>query len=97
MYHVPKIAGQQADYIVRALQAYKSGQRQHPSMRGIAASLSDKDMADLGAYYAEGGKIESTVLAPAAPDLPAGAADSRKPAMRTLGRMPWWIRIRLSE
>ena len=56
VYHVPKIAGQQAEYIVKALQAYKSGQRQHPSMRGIAASLSDKDMADLAAYYAGGGK-----------------------------------------
>jgi len=56
VYHVPKIAGQQADYIVKALQAYKSGARQHPSMRGIAASLSEKDMADLAAYYAGGGK-----------------------------------------
>jgi cytochrome c553 len=56
VYHVPKIAGQQAAYIVKALQAYKSGERQHPSMRGIAASLSDKDMADLATYYAGGGK-----------------------------------------
>ena len=56
VYHVPKIAGQQAEYIVKALQAYKSGARQHPSMRGIAASLSDKDMADLATYYAGGGK-----------------------------------------
>jgi cytochrome c553 len=56
VYHVPKIAGQQAEYIVKALQAYKSGARQHPSMRGIAASLSDKDMADLAGYYAGGGK-----------------------------------------
>jgi cytochrome c553 len=56
VYHVPKIAGQQAEYLVKALQAYKSGARQHPSMRGIAASLSDKDMADLAAYYAGGGK-----------------------------------------
>ena len=56
VYHVPKLAGQQAAYIVKALQAYKSGERQHGSMRGIAASLSDKDMADLAAYYAGGGK-----------------------------------------
>lgn len=55
VYHVPKIAGQQAEYIVKALQAYKSGARRHPSMRGIAASLSDKDMAELAAYYAGGG------------------------------------------
>ena len=52
VYHVPKIGGQHAAYIVKALQEYKSGNRSHPSMRAIAASLSDKDMADLAAYYA---------------------------------------------
>jgi cytochrome c553 len=77
VYHVPKIAGQQAAYIVKALQAYKSGERRHPSMRGIAASLNDKDIADLGAYYAGGGKFASTVLAPAALAFPAGAADQQ--------------------
>jgi cytochrome c553 len=51
VYHVPRIAGQQPGYIVSALRAYKSGERSHPSMRGIAASLSDEDMADLAAYY----------------------------------------------
>ena len=51
VYHVPKIAGQQPAYIVAALKAYKDGSRPHPSMRGIAASLSDQDMADLAAYY----------------------------------------------
>ncbi|MDA0226075.1 MAG: cytochrome c [Proteobacteria bacterium] len=51
VYHVPKLGGQQSAYIVSALQAYKSGARTHPSMRGIAAGLSDQDMADLAAYY----------------------------------------------
>jgi len=51
VYHVPKIAGQQPAYIVNALKAYKAGERSHPSMRGIASSLSDQDMADLAAYY----------------------------------------------
>ena len=51
VYHVPKIAGQQPAYLISALKAYKSGDRSHPSMRGIAASLSDQDMADLAAYY----------------------------------------------
>jgi len=50
-YRVPRIIGQHPGYIVSALQAYKSGARPHPSMRAIAASLSDKDMADLAAYY----------------------------------------------
>jgi cytochrome c553 len=51
VYGVPKIGGQHPAYIVKALQEYKSGERSHPSMRAIAASLSDQDMADLAAYY----------------------------------------------
>ena len=52
VYHVPKLGGQTEAYLTNALNAYKQGQRSHPSMRGIAASLSDKDIADLAAYYA---------------------------------------------
>lgn len=51
VYNVPKIDGQHAAYIVSALRAYKSGERRHPSMRAIAASLNDQDMADLAAFY----------------------------------------------
>jgi cytochrome c553 len=51
VYSVPKLGGQQPTYLVRAMQAYKSGERTHPSMRGIAAGLSDQDMADIAAYY----------------------------------------------
>jgi cytochrome c553 len=55
VYKVPRIAGQNPAYMVKALQDYKSGERSHPSMRAIAASLSDKDMADLAAYYGQSG------------------------------------------
>jgi cytochrome c553 len=55
VYHVPKLGGQHEAYIVKALQEYRSGERSHPSMRAIAASLSDADMADLAAYYSKGG------------------------------------------
>ena len=51
VYHVPKIAGQQPAYIVAALKAYKSGERSHPSMRGIATSLSDEEMKELAEFY----------------------------------------------
>jgi cytochrome c553 len=51
VYSVPKIGGQHAAYIVKALQAYKSGERSHPTMNAIAATLSDQDMADLAAFY----------------------------------------------
>jgi cytochrome c553 len=58
VYSVPKIGGQHPAYIVKALKEYKSGERYHPSMRGIAATLSDQDMADLAAYYGAGsGKV----------------------------------------
>lgn len=53
VYQVPMIGGQSAKYIENALHAYKKGERSHPSMRGIAASLSDQDIADVAAYYAQ--------------------------------------------
>jgi len=59
VYHVPMLGGQSAAYISNALHAYKQGQRSHPSMRGIAASLSDKDIADLAAYYSQSSAIGS--------------------------------------
>jgi cytochrome c553 len=53
VYKVPRLAGQHQAYLVRALQAYKSGERSHLTMKAIAASLSDNDMADVAAYYAQ--------------------------------------------
>ena len=58
VYRVPMLGGQSVTYITNALNAYKAGQRRHPSMRGIALSLTDKDIADLAAYYAHGYKPE---------------------------------------
>lgn len=52
VYHVPKIGGQQATYLVNALKAYKSGERSHPSMRAIAATLTEEDMKKLADFYA---------------------------------------------
>ena len=52
VYKVPMLGGQNAAYIASALAAYKKGERKHPTMRSIAASLSDQDMADIGEYYA---------------------------------------------
>jgi len=49
-YHVPHIAGQNEQYIVNALKAYKSGERKHPTMGAQAQSLSDQDIADIAAY-----------------------------------------------
>ena len=62
VYKVPKIAGQGAAYITSALNAYKKGDRRHPSMHGIAVSLTDQDMADISAYYSNLGKDENLKL-----------------------------------
>lgn len=53
VYRVPMIGGQSEKYIIAALNAYKKGERNHPSMVGIAKGLSDQDIADLAAYYAQ--------------------------------------------
>ncbi|MBR9872008.1 MAG: c-type cytochrome [Gammaproteobacteria bacterium] len=58
----PNLAGQNEQYLVAALKAYKAGQRQGgqaPVMQGQATGLSDADIANLAAYYASlpaGGK-----------------------------------------
>ena len=68
IHKVPMISGQSSKYIVAALNAYKKGERKHPTMKGIAASLTDQDMADLGAFYeTNGGATGNTAAAPAAP------------------------------
>ena len=48
----PNLAGQKEAYLVSQLKAFKSGARNNSTMKGMAASLSDSDMADLAAYYA---------------------------------------------
>lgn len=50
-YRVPKLGGQNAEYIAAALKAYQSKQRAHPTMQAIAATLTDQDIADLAAYF----------------------------------------------
>jgi cytochrome c553 len=47
----PRLAGQYNDYLLRALNDYKSGARKNPVMSGMVAALSKEDMADLAAYF----------------------------------------------
>lgn len=51
-YSVPKLRGQSAYYIESALKAYRSGERDHPTMRAQAGSMTDADIADIAAYIA---------------------------------------------
>ncbi len=56
VYKAPKLGGQTQSYLVKALQDYRSGVRRQASMNGVAATLSDQDIADLAAYYANGAR-----------------------------------------
>jgi len=51
-YQVPKLGGQNADYVEIALQGYRRGTRGHETMQAQASSLSDQDIADVAAYFA---------------------------------------------
>ena len=50
-YRVPKLGGQKAAYLVVALQGYRDGTREHPTMQAQAASMTDEEMQDLAAYF----------------------------------------------
>ena len=50
-YHVPKLGGQNADYIEVALQGYRRNTRGHDTMHAQASSLTDQDVADVAAYF----------------------------------------------
>ena len=73
VYHVPKVAGQNAAYIVAALTAYRKGERKHPTMVGIGKGLNDQQMADLGAYYETLGASAVKPVADTAPPAPPAA------------------------
>ena len=62
VHKVPMISGQGAKYIAAALTGYKNGDRKHPTMRGIAQSLSEQDINDIAAYYEQHGKESGKAL-----------------------------------
>ncbi len=75
VHKVPMISGQNAKYIEASLVAYQKGERKHPTMQGIAASLTEQDMADLSAFYEQhgAGAAPAAVKPSAAPsELVAG-------------------------
>ncbi len=79
VYKVPMISGQSAKYIVSSLNAYKKGDRKHPSMRGIAEALSDQDIADLAAYYSVSGQANAA-------ELPAKPREANAAVQALLGK-----------
>lgn len=85
VYQVPMISGQNAKYIVAALNAYKKDERKHPSMRGIAQSLSDQDMADVAAYYEASGKADAPTAKAAEPSAEVSAMLAKAACMSCHG------------
>jgi cytochrome c553 len=79
VHKVPKISGQGEKYIVAALHAYKKGERKHPTMKGVADSLSDQDMADVAAYYAASGVVSGAAA-------PGKAANGSAKAMELVAK-----------
>jgi cytochrome c553 len=72
-YHVPKLGGQNADYIEVALQGYRRGSRAHGTMQAQASSLTDQDIADVAAYFAAfEGEAETGRTAASAERIEAG-------------------------
>jgi cytochrome c553 len=53
VYQVPKIAGQSEAYLVAALKGYREGNRYNQTMVGLASALSEKEILDIAAYYAD--------------------------------------------
>jgi len=76
IHKVPMISGQGGKYIAAALVAYKKGERKHPTMRAIAVSLSDQDIADLSAFYEQHGAGGKAAAVPE--QAPAAKADVAK-------------------
>lgn len=50
-FRVPRLGGQHSEYLVSALNAYRNGDRQHPTMQALAETLSEQDMLDIAAYF----------------------------------------------
>jgi cytochrome c553 len=71
MKNVPSLGGQGTVYFVLAMRAYKDGARSQATMRDVAGQFSERDLADLAAYYAEGDAGSEAVQASAAPDASA--------------------------
>ena len=49
-YHVPRIGGQQQQYLLRALMEYREGSRKHPTMQAQSESFTEQQIADIAAY-----------------------------------------------
>ena len=61
---IPKLAGQYDVYIIKQMRNYQEGTRSHEIMNGMAAPLSDRDLADIAAYFADQPIMQGTAAKP---------------------------------
>lgn len=74
-FHVPKLGGQSAEYLLIALQGYKDQTRAHNTMHAQVASMTADDLRDLAAYLAgQGGPKTGATVRTAGQDLVATCA-----------------------
>jgi cytochrome c553 len=71
-YHVPRIGGQNADYLASALKLYRDGNRNHSTMTAQAAAFSDQDIQNIAAYLSAAGMELDPATAPKG-EVPAAA------------------------
>jgi len=62
-YHVPRLGGQNANYIAKALKGYAAGDREHDGMHAQAADLSDEDIRNIAAWFASQATVEANAEA----------------------------------
>lgn len=60
-YHVPRLGGQNPNYIVKALQGYAGDDREHDGMHAQAADLTEQELRDIGAYFGAEAAVEANV------------------------------------
>jgi len=62
-FRVPRLGGQNSEYLETALNAYRAGTRPHPTMQAQAGSLTDENIEDLIAWIATFGEADDTATA----------------------------------
>lgn len=50
---IPKLAGQNKQYLLGAMKAYADGRRDHPSMKSFVAGLNEQDLEDIATFYSK--------------------------------------------
>ena len=73
-YRVPRIGGQKRAYVENALQAYRDGERNHPTMNAQGGSLSDDDIQNVAAWLESFGEVADDTTAESVAGIDAAQA-----------------------